>query len=467
MVRTRFGNEWNKIIYNIPKNYDEAIEGITTNQSGGIYIPILRGTRTFNGVDGEDAYSVRTKKDYFNDAKSELIFTGYNIFGEVRKLLLGRLSDRKLIRDYEIFLKDNFFFEEITLSPQEKKDVLLVKIGKEEEKLIYDLGDGVQSIILLTFPIFIRKGKKHTFYIEEPELNLHPSLQRKFLQCLDQYFPNHQFFLTTHSNHFLEAINEYEDVSLFSFRKSRVDQKFNVSSLTSLNNSILENLGVRNSSVLIANCTIWVEGITDRLYIRRFLEIYLNSKSAQKGKRSLIKEDQHYSFVEYAGSNIVHWDFEEGISENIKASLISKKILLIADSDHNDKGNISKAKKARFDKLEHALGNNFIRLKEKEIENILLDKIVLRTVIAYEKNDSLRIKDNPSALEKMNVGRWIHENIEGLSREYVSGNTIPDKLGFCRKAINCMNSLEDLSESAIELCNRIQSFALNNNSDYL
>lgn len=466
-TRINFAKPWNEIIHNIPGNFDLGTNGLTTNNRGGIYIPILRGTRTFDGSGGEDSYLSRTKKDYFNDINDGLIFTGYNIFSEVRKLLLGRLVDRKLIRDYEKFLSDNFFHQEVTLIPQEGEDLLLVKIGKEDEKLIYDLGDGVQSIIVLTFPIFIRKGKEQTFYIEEPELNLHPSLQRKLLQCLVQFFPKHQFFLTTHSNHFLEAITEYEGVSLFSFRKSQVDQKFHVRPLNSMNTEILDDLGVRNSSVLLANCTIWIEGITDRLYIRKFLELFMNHQKNRKSKFYQLKEEQHYSFVEYGGSNIVHWDFGDDASENIRASVISNRILLIADSDHNEKGNIPKAKKDRFEKLEEALGKNFIRLNEKEIENILTRDVVLKVVQTYEKNDGLKIKENPGVLETVNVGRWIEESIEGVKRNYISGNTISDKLGFCRKAINSMNSIEDLSESAIELCKRIHSFAADINSDYL
>ncbi len=38
---------------------------------------------------------------------------------------------------------------------------------------------------------------------------------------------------------------------------------------------LLASLGVKPSSVYLANCTIWVEGITDRLYITKYMEKYL------------------------------------------------------------------------------------------------------------------------------------------------------------------------------------------------
>ena len=42
---------------------------------------------------------------------------------------------------------------------------------------------------MLTFPIFIRKNETKIFYIEEPELNIHPSLQRKYLKILSSKKP--------------------------------------------------------------------------------------------------------------------------------------------------------------------------------------------------------------------------------------------------------------------------------------
>ncbi len=445
---------------------------LTTNDAGAVYIPILRGMRPLHDIKDKDIYSQRSIADYF-EKKREIIanhiFSGYRLYEEVTKLLLGDIQKRKLFREYEDFLSKQFFHKQVTIIPKIGEDVLLIKIGDEKERMLYDLGDGVQSIILMTFPIFIRKDTECTFYIEEPELNLHPAFQRKFLKTLSELFTNHQFFLTTHSNHFLEALSEYDNVALFSFKKSYSKDEFHVQKLTSLKNDILDNLGVRNSSVLMANCSIWVEGITDRLYIRKFLEIYIEHiRKARKEDFSHYREDQHYAFIEYAGSNIVHWSFDENVDENIKAASISNNILLIADSDFKN-GRILKFKEERFLKLKAALGKNFHLIPGKEIENILHIKTIKKVIAEYEgiAPTQVTIKGNKTNYKKFNLGEWIDSNAVNLKRKYTNNSTIADKVNFCKKAIKHIHSFDDLSEEAKSLCRNIYDFIEKHNTDYI
>ncbi|MCJ8290155.1 MAG: ATP-binding protein [Crocinitomicaceae bacterium] len=463
--RTTF-NGWNTSIERLKKYIRDEKSSFMKNSSNSLYIPILRGARPVSISSKEDIYANRTMLDYFDNMKSDQkkIFAGYNIYQEVVDLLLGDLEKRGVIRDYEEFLSRYFFHSAVTIIPQVGKDVLLIKIGEEEERLLHNLGDGVQAIILLTFPIFIRKNKIFTFYIEEPELNLHPSLQRKLLKCLSEEFPAHQYFISTHSNHFLEAFVEYENTAIFSFKKAYLKDEFHVQLLTSIKSEILDNLGVRNSSVLMANCTIWVEGITDRLYLQKYLEVYFNFKKKRKSDFLLFKEDQHFAFVEYAGSNIVHWDFNDNVSDKINASFIANNILLIADSDHKN-GKIPLKKKERFDTLRKSLKDNFVLIESKEIENTLSLKTIQSVVDEYEKGETLMIRNVDYS--KKNLGEWINDSFEGLKRDYADHNTISNKLNFCKKAIKHIKTREDLSDEAMRICQIIYSFIEKNNVDYL
>jgi len=438
-----------------------------------IYIPIIRGTRPLYENSINDIYVERTIKDYFLNFKknnSHSIFGGDNLYSQVENLLLGNAEERKLISDYEDFLSTHFFHKKVTIIPQRKQDVLLIKIGDEKERLIYNLGDGVQAIILLTFPIFIRKNNNCIFFIEEPELNLHPSLQRRILNCLSCEFPDHQYFISTHSNHFLEGISEYDNVALYSFKKSFKEDQFHVNKLTSIKTDILDNLGVKNSSVLIANCTIWVEGITDRLYIQKFLEVYTNYRTSNDGLDfPLFKEDQHYSFVEYAGSNIVHWSFDKTSDDKINAAYVSNNILLISDTDYNRTGNIPSSKIKRFDKLKSSLGKNFILIDGKEIENILSPKIIHAVVADYEKVSIEKITFEKSKIlnKKKNVGEWINNSFTPITRNYAKDYTISDKTNFCKKAISKIKTREDLTEEAKILCKKIYTYIKDHNTDYI
>lgn len=169
-----------------------------------VYFPTLRGLRPFDAKH-EDYYSARTQRDHFQPTLHTDIFTGLKLYESLQKLLLGSLQDRQTVALFEQFLSRHFFEgKSISLIPKLGNDVVDVKIGDEKEYPIYALGDGIQAIIILTFPLFQHRNEEVLVFFEEPEIYMHPGLQRIFLKALCDYFPQHQYFLTTHSNHFLD-----------------------------------------------------------------------------------------------------------------------------------------------------------------------------------------------------------------------------------------------------------------------
>ena len=101
---------------------------------------------------------------------------------------------------------------------------------------------------------------------------------------------------------------------------------FTIENLSEGDNRALELLGVRNSSVFLTNCTIWVEGITDRHYLRHYLKLYAEEHKDDSDFEDF-KEDYHYSFVEYGGNNITHWSFLDKETKPIECRKIVWKII--------------------------------------------------------------------------------------------------------------------------------------------
>jgi predicted ATP-dependent endonuclease of OLD family len=302
---------------------------------------------------------------------------------------LGEHDDRLKIQEFENYLSTTFFQgQAVHIVPRSGKDVLYFKIGDDKQYPIYDLGEGIQSIILLTYPLFFNEGKQIIFFIEEPELHLHPGLERIFIETLrSTRFESFQYFITTHSNHILDLTLEYDNISIFSFEKKRVsnEQQFIITNVNSDHKQLLELLGVRNSSVFLSNCTIWVEGITDRLYLRKYIEII------QQNKQMSFKEDYHYSFIEYAGNNITHWSFlESGDAQfaNINIEGICSKIFLIADNDGVDlPAKRSREKKLqRQQQLQQKLGDHFYLTKGLEVENMLSKEVIKKLLLKPKAN---------------------------------------------------------------------------------
>ncbi|MDK2890635.1 MAG: hypothetical protein PWR21_1267 [Methanoculleus sp.] len=437
-----------------------------------IYIPILRGLRPIekNGdvYDYTDLYVRRTLKDYFQDNFNGFdIFTGLKAYKQVKEHLLGNLHQRKLIREYEEYLSEFFDGKPVALIPSENpEEVLVIKIGDEQERPIFELGDGIQSLIIITMPLFLHRNEDVLLFVEEPELLLHPGLQRKLLETLMQQkgFERFQYFITTHSNHFLDITLDFPDISIYSVKKtfdeSTAEEKkpeFVVENLSHGDRSALEQLGVRNSSVYLSNCTIWVEGITDRLYLRWYLEVFYE-KFDNKEK---FKEDFHYSFVEYSGSNITHWSFLDNEEEPISVDRLCGRLFLIADRDDGT----STAKIARHAKLKSVLEDRFYVFDCKEIENQLSPSVLKRVLKSYGEDETCLPAINQEEYKDKNLGQYI-EDILGEQKKrkgsYIDGNTISDKVGFCRKAISHIETWDDLSPEAQLLTEKLFDFILAN-----
>ena len=404
------------------------------------YVPMIRGMRPpltleqagqiQTQIDDKDWYKLRTKRDHFanvgdlqirNRYGEQQIFTGLGLYTNLRERLLARTQTiRDSVRDYESFLSKHFFpGQVVTLIPVEEgdNDVVHIKIGNNKEYPIYDLGDGMQSLIICTYPIVTETKPGCLFFLEEPDLCMHPSLQRTFLEVLKTYHREmgHQFFITTHSNHLLDLLEDNELVCIFSFSAitdraptpadpSQVDSgansqspkpkpSFRIRPSNLKDRQTLLELGVRPSATYLANATIWVEGVSDCAYLRAYMEAfvhYLKLRGIGWGKSlaqrlAQYKEDRHYAFVEYSGTNLKHFSFEDGVWDNgqvegrpdrvTSVPDLCARAIVIADGDI---GNIGKGD--RKESFAAQLVDRFIWLPAKEIENMIPEALMREQV---------------------------------------------------------------------------------------
>jgi hypothetical protein len=508
------------------------------------YLPMLRGMRPplktetsdlINGS-GNDWYQKRTEHDYFSAPEdkaervgfgSRKVFTGLGLYGDLRRRLLAKTQAiRDSVRKYEQFLSSHFFAgQEVILIPVEEgnNDVVHIKIGNKERP-IYDLGDGMQSLIICTYPIVTETEPGSLFFLEEPDLCMHPSLQRTFLEVLKTYHRKmgHQFFITTHSNHLLDLLEDNELVSIFSFSEiadrapaptdsSQVDSgsnpqqskpkpSFRIRPSNLTDRQTLVELGVRPSATYLANATIWVEGVSDCAYLRAYMEAfvhYLKIRGNDWGKNGIngknlaqrlegYKEDRHYAFVEYSGSNLEHYSFIDKNEDDGQAEVKSNEVtsvtnlcataLVIADGDVHDKGD----RKIWF---EDQLKERFICLPCKEIEN-LIPELLMKQQIIYDHTkpkqgdvprDTINSIDYASyARSKNGIGAYLCSEDKNISKyqarlgEGRDSGTLPPRYktrwrsetegipALLRKAINPESSANkpeqnDITENPVNL----------------
>ncbi len=499
----------NSSIYSYNNNFFEVIKThcVQANKGNRYYFPVLRGFKDYKsiinsklksfldstrsiqnkdsihhyisllnleakGLEDFDVYRDIVSQEYFkeNQASIKNILTGGKLYQEIKSMLLGNAEQRRLIEEYQNFLHDNFFNEygSVQLIPNEEKKTLYVKIG-DDERPIYDWGDGTQQLIIILFSLFIHKDEENkVFFIEEPEMYLHPGILRKFIEVINsEIFKNHQYFITTHSNVILDTSADANvEMSIFKFKKiknktSSDGAEFIIEQCNNGDISLLNELGIRNSSVFLSNCSIWVEGITDRLYLKHYLDLYIK-KHPEKSK---FRENIDFTFIEYGGGNLAHFNFETNDStESINAKYINNKIFLIAD---NDNSKPTSAKGKRKSRLKEILGENFYELQVLEIENLITQN-TLKTVLVEQnptKADLINQKfEREKKFKDKKLGKYIDELFNNELRKYSSDSgTIKNKLEFCNAVIMATTDFDSLSEEARKLIEKIYDFIEKNN----
>ncbi|MGN7834879.1 AAA family ATPase [Acinetobacter sp. 22323] len=487
--------------YNFFEITDEQVSKISEVFLNQFYIPILRGMRPVTDLQNKQPYIDRAQKDYFIDTNkfnAKNIITGECLYHELKIHLLGEPEQREIIKSYEEKLSQYFFDNEpVSLIPKHDQDVVNIKIGNDAQRPIFELGDGLQQAIILTYEAYIKSKDKegnletHAFFIEEPELHMHAGMVR---QLMNFYLneTKHYYFFTTHSNHLLDMADESDQVMIQKFVKQPKEDNPNEFEFKiyrcDRDRDLLASLGVRPSSVYLANCTIWVEGITDRLYITKYMEKYL--AELEKIDEELYKNyrrfmpNYHYTFVEYAGSNLTHWSFdddypktrEERISflqqdRGQSATAVASDMLLIADGDIQKNSEKIKFLRKELNK------DNLIILDCKETENTLPKDSIIRVVKAkFPRLKQVKPSYDISLIDHITqddyfdnaqygIGRLIDEKIKKPTStttktafaDGIGVGTIKDKLKFCREIIKDFDEYSDwkLTPKAKQLCERI------------
>lgn len=170
--------------------------------------------------------------------------------------------------------------------------------------------------------IWLEKQEKGTIcLIEEPETHLHPKLQRILIENINriQKEKELQVFIASHSTIFIDPLAwEDNDVALFSSDGYRITDQIDKVELFS-------NLGIKPADALQSNGILWVEGPSDRIYIKNWLELY-----AKKYNKKNMIENIHYSFILYGGAVMKYYSSS---NHDINLTEINKNSLFIIDAD--------------------------------------------------------------------------------------------------------------------------------------
>jgi predicted ATP-dependent endonuclease of OLD family len=130
---------------------------------------------------------------------------------------------------------------------------------------LHNLGTGIEEVLVIAAASLAFEDK--IVCIEEPELHIHPLLQKKLIQLLSK--TENLFLITTHSSSLIDA----QEGAIFDVRMLNGKSDITNPISPSQTRSALHDLGYRPSDLLQTNSIIWVEGPSDRIYLNRWISI--------------------------------------------------------------------------------------------------------------------------------------------------------------------------------------------------
>ncbi len=296
------------------------------------------------------------------------------LLGDYKNPVIGKDADLDKFRRIEEFVQKLLHLPKATLDVSRKNPEIIV-INDNLRLPLSSYGTGVHELVILITAVLAFDNA--IFCIEEPEIHLHPRLQREFIDFIIKETKN-TYLLSTHSQTFINYSIEQKDVQVLHLQNCPNGTLCNRITEETHCLAALRDLGVKASDLLQANGVIWVEGPSDRIYLKRWLEL-MNPNQFVEGR--------DYSIMFYGGKLLSHLTFAAGIiaDDLIKLLRINQNAVIIIDSDRNSKAAELNKTKVRIQEECEKIGALCWITDGREIENYLADGLLSRYIIKKVK----------------------------------------------------------------------------------
>lgn len=313
----------------------------------------------------------------------KLFSTGEGASNLVREFLNNSTYDENIIEQLVLSALNKIMYPEAefeSIRIQQTKidgeyvwEIYLKEKGKERVPLSKS-GSGIKTIILVLLNLIVvpvqvtNSGKIIAYGFEELENNLHPAMQRKLFDYIYEFAvdKNIYVFITTHSHVAINTFFDKEKACIYHVIKENKGAFLKRIESYIDKTEILDDLDIKASDILQANGIVWVEGPSDRIYIKKWIEIFCGNQ---------FEEGKHYQFLYYGGRLLSQYSADEE-TDLVSIITTNRNAAIVIDSDKRNRATpLNKTKKRIIDEFDK-LGMFCWVTKGKEIENYIPKKVI-------------------------------------------------------------------------------------------
>jgi AAA15 family ATPase/GTPase len=316
---------------------------------------------------------------------------------------------------------------------------------EDREDLTFPLsncGTGISQVLAILY-VVITSQLPRTIIIDEPQSFLHPGAAKKLIEILKE-FPQHQYFIATHSPMLITAAHPARIIKL-SYDGCETKASVISPDETTEQRSILAEVGVRLSDVFGADDILWVEGPTEEQCFPLILE-----KVARRILRgTAILSVKNTGDLEGKNANLI-FDIYDKLSGG--SSLFPPAIGFVLDREGKTK--------QQMEDLKRRSSNSIEFLPRRMYENYLLVPEAITAVV--NRNDS----PEQALLTEQEVQAWIEQKkqagdyikkIKGASSESLSETEWLEKVDASKLL---KDLFAELSEARVQFSKPKHSYEL-------